>query len=251
MTRLASTIPAETDVLCEGCGYTLNGLSDDGRCPECGKPIAESLGHPRVPPVWERRETLQVSVVSAFIRTSAEALSHPTRFYRTLATRRDDRAARRFAQIWWWATALLLGLAAYGHTTWYLGMIVRPSSPDLWMALRWAGPVVFVAGTYAALSLTTHLAAKLTHWEASYRGLRMPLPVVLRGMYYHAVHYMPWALIGFLTVYGFRFGLQQRLLSPALAERYLYLLCAEVILAAAYLFHTYWIGMRNVMYANR
>ena len=32
---------------------------------------------------------------------------------------------------------------------------------------------------------------------------------------------------------------------------YLYVLGAEVIVAAAYLFHTYWIAMRNMMYANR
>ena len=32
---------------------------------------------------------------------------------------------------------------------------------------------------------------------------------------------------------------------------YLYVICAEVILAAVYLFKTYWIGMRNMMYANR
>ena len=40
-------------------------------------------------------------------------------------------------------------------------------------------------------------------------------------------------------------------LDPASATTYLYVLCAEVIVAAAYLFHTYWVGMRNIMYANR
>jgi hypothetical protein len=32
---------------------------------------------------------------------------------------------------------------------------------------------------------------------------------------------------------------------------YLYVLCGEVVLGAFYLFKTYWIGMRNIMYANR
>src|SRR5436309_6100011 len=106
MARVASTIPAEHDILCEGCGYTLNGLPEGGRCPECGKPIAESVGHPRVPPAWERRADGSIaSIVAAFARTSAEALLHPTRFYQTLATRRDDRAAHRFAQFWWAGTA--------------------------------------------------------------------------------------------------------------------------------------------------
>src|SRR2546423_4326820 len=109
MTRVASTIPAEHDILCEGCGYTLNGLPDDGRCPECGKPIAESIGHPRVPPAWERRGPHDsfASAFGTFASTSREVLFHPTRFYKTLATRRDDRAAHRFAQIWWGITAIL------------------------------------------------------------------------------------------------------------------------------------------------
>jgi hypothetical protein len=32
---------------------------------------------------------------------------------------------------------------------------------------------------------------------------------------------------------------------------YLYVLCGLVVLSAGYLFQTYWIGMRNMMYANR
>ena len=31
---------------------------------------------------------------------------------------------------------------------------------------------------------------------------------------------------------------------------YLYALCGEVVVGALYLFRTYWIGMRNMMYAN-
>ena len=33
--------------------------------------------------------------------------------------------------------------------------------------------------------------------------------------------------------------------------RYLYVLAGEVVVTAIYLFQTYWIGMRNMMYANR
>src|SRR5256885_14803523 len=142
MSRVASTIPAEHDILCEGCGYTLNGLPEDSRCPECGKPIAESVGHPRGPPAWERRgeNASPAASFAVFVRTSADVLFHPTRFYQTLATRRDDRAAHRFAQIWWAITAIFFGLAAYGHTRWYLRMILI-SSYEQWAALRWALPV--------------------------------------------------------------------------------------------------------------
>lgn len=32
----------DVDVHCHQCGYNLRGLSEPGRCPECGTPIAES-----------------------------------------------------------------------------------------------------------------------------------------------------------------------------------------------------------------
>ena len=37
----------------------------------------------------------------------------------------------------------------------------------------------------------------------------------------------------------------------AVVLSYLIVLCVEVIAAAVYLFITYWIGMKNMMYANR
>ena len=92
---------------------------------------------------------------------------------------------------------------------------------------------------------------RLTAWEANYRGIRLPLPVVTRGMYYHAAHYLPVALCAAATVLSFAVLLYNRLIDYQMLTPYLYVICAEVIIAAAYLFKTYWIGMRNMMYANR
>ena len=33
----------DRDTPCRACGYNLRGLADAGRCPECGRPVAESL----------------------------------------------------------------------------------------------------------------------------------------------------------------------------------------------------------------
>jgi len=47
------------------------------------------------------------------------------------------------------------------------------------------------------------------------------------------------------------FVTESELLGPQTALAYLYILSAEVILAAGYLFKTYWIAMKNMMFANR
>jgi hypothetical protein len=104
---------------------------------------------------------------------------------------------------------------------------------------------------FVALVATTELASMLTAWEAGYRGMRLPAKVVKRGLYYHAAHYLPVAIVAFVTVAGYQFLLTRGRLSAESATWYLYLLSAEVVLSAGYLFQTYWIGMRNMLYANR
>lgn len=246
MTRVAPTVPAENDLLCEGCGYTLNGLPADSNCPECGKPIEESIGSQRRVPTWEKAGG---RTVTNFVRLSLLVLARPTRFYKTLATRRDIRPAQDFATLHWMACASFFAGAAFTHAMWYL----RLTSWSIFdgrieAATGFCGLAVAV---YIMLAGTTRLAARLTNWEASYRGIRLPLNVVLRGMYYHAAHYTPVALLALMTVLGYQLLLKTGRLDLQSANAYLYVLCGEVIVFAAYLFHTYWIGMRNMMYANR
>ena len=113
---------------------------------------------------------------------------------------------------------------------------------------------IFVAlfiGTWLTLWLTTVAAARLTAWEANYRGIRLPIHVVRRAMYYHAAHYPPVALLTLAIVAGYAAALRFDYAGANTITIYLYVLCGAIIAAAAYLFHTYWIGMRNMMYANR
>ena len=249
MTRADVIVPAETSVLCEGCGYTLDGLPPGGACPECGLPINASTGADgRALPAWEDSAAAGRDTFGRFLRTTAHSVFRPGDFYRTLATRRDNRAALAFARVHWWLSSILFAGALAIHARWYQLYLLGPRFPGgPWLLFALAVPA-----TYLFLWGTTRIAARLTAWEAAYRGLRMPLPVVLRGMYYHAAHYLPVAVVAFATVvtYWYMVRFNPRAFEGQ-ATRYLFVLCLEVFVAAGYLFKTYWTGMKNMMYANR
>ncbi len=44
-------------LLCERCGYVIEGLDQDGVCPECGKPIVESLPGARIGTAWQQKQS--------------------------------------------------------------------------------------------------------------------------------------------------------------------------------------------------
>ena len=251
MARVAPRVPELTDVLCERCGYVLNGLPADGRCPECGTPVAESVGDGRVPTAWDAAEPRRAP---PFVATAIEVIRRPRHFYRTLATRASVASARSFAQLNWWLAALLFGAAGAAHAVFYWGSggSMRPLELTPVAVLTYAGLTLgFAIGVYLTLDGVTRLAARLTNWEATYRGLRLPYAAVLRGLYYHSPHYLPVAVLTAVTVIGFQVLLAVHPAAIESAPTYLFVLCGEVIFGAVYLFQTYWIGMRNMMYANR
>jgi hypothetical protein len=237
MTRVAPIVPAESDLLCERCGYTLNGLPAASNCPECGTPIDQSIKSDRVPPAWERPDR---SRLGTFFETSSDVIVRPTWFYRTTTTRGDVDRAARFADLHWGIATILFATTGTIHAR-----VFFPGSPAL------ATFVALFVGTWLTLWGTTWAAARLTAWEANYRGIRLPIHVVRRGMYYHAAHYLPVASVALAIVGGYAVSLRYGFITPNTITTYLYTLCAVVVAAAAYLFHTYWIGMRNMMYANR
>jgi hypothetical protein len=238
----ASSSPSEVDILCEHCGYVLNNLPPDGRCPECGALIAESSPTLRSPSTWEQSDRPDWR---GFLQTTLHVIFTPSRFFRSLAIDVPVDRSGSFATIHFLIASALFGIAAEGHLAWLLPFTGYP------FVLRWPGAALAAILTFTTLFFVTDIAARLTHWEASFRGLRMPLQVVRRGLRYHAAHYLPVALATCAIVFGYGEMREHLRIGASDDVHYLYTLSGAVIISAAYLFHTYWIGMRNLMYANR
>ncbi|MEX0875982.1 MAG: hypothetical protein WD114_00860 [Phycisphaerales bacterium] len=101
----------EYTLLCERCGYVIEGLDQAGNCPECGKPIAESLPGRRVGTPWQQRPG-----VKSLVQTWWITLRHPLR---TLDVMRFDEPRHMslllatlssFTGVCWLITAVQIGV---------------------------------------------------------------------------------------------------------------------------------------------
>ena len=178
-----------------------------------------------------------------------------------MTTRTGLIESRRFALVHDVLACLLFGFAGFvqseevlllaGLDDWAGWETWLSSDPQRSAFYLVTGTLGFAAAAFIVLTLTVRLAARLTAWEAAMRGLRLSLPVVARGLHYHAAHYLPVALVAAITVGAYHLLRHHQVIPLTYESWYIYLLCGEVVVGAGYLFKTYWIGMRNMMFANR
>jgi hypothetical protein len=237
------TLPADSDILCESCGYTLNGLPESGNCPECGQPIAQSRS-------GDGRSLSEYEIDSnskTFRSTSRAILAHPRDFFRRLSVRSNTPEAAAFARRWRVIAAVLFSLALFGHVLWMsqIGIFPYPGIV-LGITAALAVPVILLL-----MRGVTWLASLLTALEARYWGIRLPLPAVTRALQFHTPHYLPVGIVAVVIVWGYQILLFFDIIGYETGAWYVYTLCGAVVLSAWYLFRTYWIAMRSIMYANR
>jgi hypothetical protein len=239
-------VPAESDILCEACGYTLNGLPTTSNCPECGAPIAAStIDSGRGLTGFEQRPG-----GSSFAATTLAVLLRPRRFYRALATRHSHPAAEWFAQRHRLIASFLFSSAAIGYALWLESMRRRPRIGGA----DWFGVsllvLVLAIGLYFFMGWITRLATWLSSMEGAYWGMRLPYDVVKRCLQYHTAAYLPIGILANLLVWGYRWLLETGVLLATTGVAFAYTLSAAVVVSAAYLFQMYMVAMRNTRYAN-
>jgi hypothetical protein len=254
MTRVAE-IPDVTALLCEGCGYTLHQAPPEGNCPECGMPISESRPELRHVSAWEDRQ--DYGAIRGFAVTTARALFTPRSFFRglsipgsTLETSRVStfRSSQVFGHVYRLLSAVLLGVTASVH----FDFLALSQSPRGLTQIPGLTAAIATAFAWVSVELLILAVVRLTAWEAAYRGLRLPRAVVARALDFHAVHLVPPALLGLVTVLAYDALMSRDAnLAGEWIMTYIYTLSGEVIVSAGYVFVTYWIAMKNLMYANR
>ena len=118
-------------LLCESCGYPLDGLDRAGACPECGLAVVESLPERRAGSPWQRRPG-----PGAWVRTLVGLASRPKTCWNQMMVE-----PRR-------AAGLLLANLAIGGSLATLALIEGPMIPTplaAYVVAFWFASVVILA----------------------------------------------------------------------------------------------------------
>ncbi|MBY0260968.1 MAG: hypothetical protein K2Q20_01400 [Phycisphaerales bacterium] len=127
-------IPGVEALLCERCGYVLDGLDDDVACPECGKAIRESMPRRRVGTPWQQRRGFDDWVLTVWL-----VMRHPRGVWERVQVR---------SETWWRVRAFNLvsiNCLVAAMVPGALTMVLGPPGHDQGAAaaLVLLGPILF------------------------------------------------------------------------------------------------------------
>jgi len=179
---------------CDACGYNLTTIALESRCPECGEPVAASLGpHARPGTPWQRR--CEIGRFRAWRQSWGTAFRDPVRFGRTLRLSTPGIDHRRF-------------LAMHLPLVFLIGAL---SPPALFVALEGRSPIPHeielviigcpVAGTLCTVGATMFslLSAGTVGMGFHFRDRRNLLAGAVQVVCYLLPYLLAWQLFGAVT----------------------------------------------------
>lgn len=154
----------EYTLLCEKCGYVLEGLDQAGNCPECGKPIVESLPERRVGTPWQQKPG-----VGSLVATWWMTLRHPLRTLDVMrvGARRNNRWQAR------WAIGAAAGFGAIGFVISSLLYASDPLGVEVHPVILILTIPIWMILPFALLTLLTWVETRGLVIIARTRGLRI------------------------------------------------------------------------------
>ena len=211
----------EYTLLCERCGYVIEGLATDGVCPECGKPIAESLPERRVGTPWQQSRGWKSLAITWWLTL--------TRPCRTLQIMRFDRDSSRW-----------LAISACG-----IGLPLAP----VFLLLTWveARGLVFIGTRHGYRLHPSNAWIVCAHGCVGWVVISVSLAV--GGLVF------AWGVDEALSYYGYAIEGNPEAFDPTLSEWLVYssFVIAGLGSLAGFLFFEWfaWLGLRRCKFANR
>lgn len=174
-------------LLCENCGYILDGTPTNSNCAECGTPVAESLPSIRIGSPFQRQPGLK-----SLIKTVKATLTQPRAMFRNC--RISYTEGRRLEQVY-----IFIAAAAFAFSFPVAGLVrylLHGSSSVEYLV----SAVPFAIGGWALLTLLTWIERRgIRLWGRVHR--RRITPAVAATICGHAS--VGWTLAGLIVGCGF------------------------------------------------
>jgi hypothetical protein len=187
--RRPADMPKRPEPLCEKCGYNLSVSPMDGRCPECGRPVIESLGPGvRVPTPWERSGQWWNPL--AIARVARDMVFHPMQTFARMPGYTGKNMVER------WLVVSVVLIAAEAFFLWPLTRLLTEGRGRMDDSQLYVGSFV-LAATWAGLALMmVGIETAGVAIVAHYRGQHVDLATAAKVTGYASILLLFWIFIG-------------------------------------------------------